>query len=105
MLDHGLHAGSTQCEGPSRPWTQKHNAHMRTPRLCPPAFPPQAVHSRQLTRAQCSPDLLDQFPRLGDDVGSREADNACHFHGVPASPEEDSHSLGVGWVGLPTKGP
>lgn len=32
-----------------------------------------------------SPNLLDQFPGLGDDIRSREADDASHFHGVPAS--------------------
>lgn len=46
---------------------------------------------------QHSPDLFDQLPCLGDDVGPREADNACHLHGVPAGPEKDSHSLGGRW--------
>ena len=35
---------------------------------------------------QHSPDLLDQLPRLGDDVGPCEADDASHLHGVPACP-------------------
>lgn len=32
-----------------------------------------------------SPNLFDQFPGLGDDICSREADDASHLHGVPAS--------------------
>lgn len=62
-----------------------------------PQPPFQAVLSQQLTRVQRSPDLLNQLPCLGDDVGPREADDACHLHGVPASPEKESHSLGGRW--------
>lgn len=32
-----------------------------------------------------SPNLLNQFPGLCDDIGSGEADNPGHFHGVPSS--------------------
>lgn len=39
-----------------------------------------------------SPDLLNQFPRLGDNVGPREADDAGHLHGVPAGPGKDNDS-------------
>lgn len=47
-----------------------------------------------------SPDLLDQLPRLGDDVGPREADNAGHLHGVPAGPGNTELQVG----GLPPEG-
>lgn len=70
----------------------------------------QPVLSRQQTRPPLSsppsppapdsgsPDLLDELPRLGDDVGSCETDDAGHLHGVPAGPGETPQ---LRWVGSP----
>lgn len=45
---------------------------------------------------QHSPYLLNQLPRLGDDAGAREADNAGHLHGVPAGPGGTGTACGRG---------
>lgn len=63
------------------------------PSHCSPTGPLQQACRRPRAAARCSPNLLDQLPRLRDNAGPREADNAGHLHGVPAGPGEDSHRL------------
>ena len=44
------------------------------------------------TDRRSSPNLLDELPGLGDDVGSGETHDARHLHGVPAGPRETASS-------------
>ena len=86
-----LLAGNPQNETPSQPLS---------PASSPQAVLPQVPEAGD--QVQHSPDLLDQLPCLGDDVGPCEADDASHLHGVPAGP--GGTVTAEGWEGYPQEG-